>query len=557
MKKIGFILLILLLSFNSCNEDKWLKEQAFDFYSADNSYTNENQFNAAVARLYETILPFHNFFPPYLGNAVFYTSDIAYDAIAITHQLNSYDDKLIPEAEMVSNFWTNLYKEVFDANAIISRIDGEDIKFTSESDRTTLKAEAYFFRAFAYRWLGILYGGVPLILEEINKPKRDFVRATEEEIWNQCISDLEIAAQNLPDVTQLKEDGRLTKAAANHLLTEIYIIKKEYDKAIVAASKVIDNPNYALMIQRYGTKKNEPGDVYGDLFRRGNQNRKGLGGLNTEAIWVKQYEHLVEGGGAEYQLSWVYVPYYQQLKGTDGKTLFIGPTTKYGGNGAGWGVATDYLLNDVWQNNPNDIRNSGYNIIRDITADNPASAYFGKKIVESGAISKFPNTLSRWWSAIFAKTAPLNDYPDEVILNKETGLVSTGAQYTFRDHYVFRLAETYLLRAEAYLGKGDKDKAADDINKVRTRANASPVVPSNVTIDYILDERARELHFEEPRILTLMRTEKLVEYVKLRDPMHNGKYANHGISAKHRRWPIPQSEIERNTEAVLEQNPGY
>jgi len=65
------------------------------------------------------------------------------------------------------------------------------------------------------------------------------------------------------------------------------------------------------------------------------------------------------------------------------------------------------------------------------------------------------------------------------------------------------------------------------------------------------------LSFEEPRILTLMRTEKLVEYVKLRDPMHNGKYANHGISAHHRRWPIPQSEIERNTEAVLEQNPGY
>lgn len=557
MKRTALFTIIFLLTLFSCNEEKWLKEEAFDFYSADNSYTNAKQFNAAVARLYETIEPFNSFWPPYLGNAVFYTSDIAYDAIAITHQMNSYDDKLIPEMEMVSVFWQKLYKTIFDSNVIIGRIDDENVSFTSETERSILKAEAHFFRAYAYRYLGILFGGVPLVTEEIKAPKRDFVRASEAEVWNQCISDLEYAAQNLPEVTQLKEDGRLTKAAAYHLMSEIYIITKDFDKAITAASKVIDNPGYALMTNRFGTKKNAPGDVYGDLFRRGNQNRNGQGGTNTESIWVKQYEYMVEGGGNIYQLTWVYVPQYKLLKGNDGKSLFIGPTNQNGGDGAGWGVATDYLLYDVWKIDSTDIRNSAHNIIRDIVADNPASAYYGKKIVESGAITKFPNVLSRWWSAIFAKTTPINDFPDEVILNKETGLVSNAANTTYRDHYIFRLAETYLLRAEAYLGKNDLQKAASDINKVRQRANAKPVTANQVTLDFILDERARELHFEEPRILTLMRTEKLVEYVKLRDPMHNGKYANHGISAHHRRWPIPQSEIERNSEAVLEQNPGY
>jgi starch-binding outer membrane protein, SusD/RagB family len=558
MKNLKYITILITLFLSACNEEQWLKEEAFDFYSADNSYTNQEQFNAAVARLYETVLPFYNFWPPYLGNAVFYTSDIAYDAIAITHQLNSYDDKLIPETEMVSNYWQNLYRTIFDTNAIIGRIEGENVIFSSEDQRAILKAEAHFFRAYAYRWLGILYGGVPIILEEVKEPKRDFVRATENEIWNQCVSDLVYAVQNLPDVSQLKEDGRLTKAAANHLLTEIYILQEDYDKAIAAASKVIDDPNYALMTERFGTKMNEPGDVYSDLFRRGNQNRNGTGGTNTESIWVKQYEYHVEGGGQDYRLTWVYVPNYKLLTGdSDGKSLFIGPTNQHGGDGAGWGVATDYLLHEIWVGENSDIRNSEHNIIRDIIADNPASAYYGKKIVESGAIASYPNALSRWWSAIVTKVTPINDFPDEVILNKETGLVSSGAQSTYRDHYIFRLAETYLLRAEAYLGKGDQANAAADINKVRQRANAEPVSPSDVTIDYILDERARELSFEEPRILTLMRTEKLVEYVKLRDPMHNGKYANHGISAHHRRWPIPQSEIERNTEAVLEQNPGY
>jgi hypothetical protein len=559
MKKLKHIVLVALMIFAtiSCNEEKWLKEVPFDFYSPDNSYTTQVQFNAAVANLYSKLEPFNNN-APYLNLVFIYTSDIAYDAIDLTHQMNSMADNLKPEVEVVGYYWRIFYRLIFDANVIINRINNKDIVFKSEKDRAILEAEARFFRGYAYKNLGIIYGGVPIILDEIKEPKRDFVRAKPDEVWAQCINDLTFASQNLLDVTEQKEDGRLTKAAANHYLAELYIITKDYDKAITASSSVIDNPNYALMTQRFGTKKNDPGDVYGDLFKRGNQNRNGKGGLNREAIWVNQYEYLVTGGGTGYNLTNRIVPNYEFLTGnSDKKNLFIGSTSKNGGKGMGWLVASDYLLNNVWQSDINDIRNSQYNIIRDIAADNPASAYYGKKIKESGAISNYPNNLSRWWSAIFAKTTPMNDFPSEVISNSVTGLVNSGATFTFKDEYIIRLAETYLLRAEAYLDKGDKTKAAADINIVRARAKASPVAPSNVTIDYILDERARELHFEEWRVLTLHRLNKLVDRVSVNNPMYNGKYAKFKVLDFHNLWPIPQSEIERNTEAVLQQNPGY
>ncbi len=556
MKEIKYIVTFLLIAqvFFSCDENKWLEEKPYDFYSPGNSYETAEQFNSAVARLYE-LTNSYMIWSSYGGNYIYqYTSDIGYDCIAIKHELNSYVDNVIPESGRVSSIWTRYYRIIFDANVIINRIEGETVTFNSEAERNTLKAEALFFRAFAYRCLAHQFGGVPIILDELSEPKRNFVRDTRENVYGQAITDLSFAAVNLPTVSELKEDGRLTKAAANHLLAELYISVKEYDKAITAASSVIDDPNYELMTDRFGTRKDEPGDVYWDLFRRGNQNRNN--GVNTESIWVAQYEYMVEGGGTGSDLPRFLIPLYWQLKGDDGKNLFFGHSSKYGGRGIGWMAPSKYLLEDIWAGDYSDIRNSEHNIIRDIVADNPESAYYGQKIVESGAIDS-PNELNRWWSAIIAKSAPINNFPEEAVDNPETGATNGNAIKTFRDHYYMRLAETYLLRAEAYLGKGESGKAADDINVVRSRSNATPVEAADVDIDYILDERARELHYEELRIITLMRMGKLAERVRAKNPMHNGQFASHGVEDYHNLWPIPQSEIERNTEVVLEQNPGY
>ena len=545
MKNLIYLLLLLMV-ITSCNEDRWLEEEAFSFYTPDNSYTTPEQMDIAVVQLYRNVS--NTLYGSGANGDAFtfqYTTDVGYDAIAPNHELNSWGDQIRPENRQIGKFWNDFYKQIYDANVILNRIDA--IEYPSEDARNIKKGEAKFFRAFAYRGLVTMYGGVPLVLEETDSPKRDFVRDSAAEVWAQIIKDLTDAAQFLPGADEVEQDGRIAKGAAYHLLAEAYIVTKDYPKAITAASEVIDNLGYSLMKDRFGTRSNEPGDVYWDLFRRGNQNR---GAGNTESIYVSQYEYLVAGGEIEDNLARFLVPLYWQLKGnSDDVNLFVGPTRKYGGRGIGWWAASDYMLNQVWQDSGSDIRNSEYNIIRDIVADNPESAYFGQKIIESGAITEFSDPLKRWWSAIFAKSTPINNFPAEVGDNQ--------ANSSYRDRYVIRLAETYLLRAEAYYLDGNLDAAADDINEVRKRSMATPITSSDVDLEFILDERARELFVEENRLMTLMRTGTLVERVRTFNPMHNGTFGTNQIFDYQHLWPIPNSEIERNTEAKLDQNPGY
>jgi hypothetical protein len=118
-----------------------------------------------------------------------------------------------------------------------------------------------------------------------------------------------------------------------------------------------------------------------------------------------------------------------------------------------------------------------------------------------------------------------------------------------------RLAETYLLRAEAYLGLGNKDLAAADINVVRARAQANPVLPAEVDIDYILDERVRELYAEEMRMITLLRMGKLVE--RTRKYNDNPLMPGANIQDYNNLWPIPQQQLDLNRDVQWQQNPGY
>lgn len=554
MNKLRYILILCLsiASFISCNEEEWLEEVAYDFYSPENSYSSPEQIDIAVVELYQNV---HDLMYGSAHTQAFvfhYTTDVGYDAIAPTHELNSWADKITPESDRVGSIWNSYFKIVANANAILSRI--QEVEYPSEDARQAKIAETRFFRAFAYRGLGILFGDVPLLLDEVNSPKRDFVRAPVSEVWDQVITDLVYAVEYLPDADAVEQDGRISKGAANHLLAEIYIITQEYDQAIAAATAVINNPNYALMTDRFGSRSSEPGDVYWDLFRRGNQNR---GSGNMEAIWVSQYEYNTPGGGADDNLARFLVPLYWQLKDNDGKNVFIGPLNQLGGRGIGWWAASEYMLNGVWENSGDDIRNSEYNIIRDAVVNNPGSAFYGKKMIADGAITEFDDPLKRWWSAIFAKSAPIGNFPDELIADPVTGLTTNSANHTYRDRYIMRLGETYLLRAEAYLRKGDLTNAAADINVIRARSNAAPVMESDLNIDYLLDERARELFVEELRLLTIMRMGVNVARIRQYNPMHNGQYADHVINDYQNLWPVPNNEIERNTEAVLEQNPGY
>lgn len=573
-------LLILSLSLNSsCNEEEFLKEVPMDFFSPENSFVTEDDFESAITELYSRVrfcaYQTHGTSGgfPYLNS-----TDIAHDGRYETTsgpRFGGHTTCLVPTNSTITAQWNSWYKLISNANSVISRIENVELP---EEIKRQFTAEAKFMRAFGYRYLVYLYGGVPLNLEEVTTPKKDYTRATKEEVLNQIIKDATEAAEALPGIDEVI-DGKVSNLVAYHLLAETYISLQKYDEAIQAASIVINDPNTSLMTNRFGSmadqdpydkylKFTQPGDVYWDLFRVNNQNRSSG---NKEALWVIQYEPDVLGGILTSSGSWSAkntqrgesANILERIAGPVAWMTFVDPDGKEGMlqkpqsnyNSGGHGVSlmknTEWFLYDLWESDwDNDIRNAPHNIVRDVVYNNPNSAYYGLSAVEYPS-STWINQKWRWYPYPSKITTP-GQHPDELYEDKENSILKSTAGSTYRDNYMFRLSETYLLRAEAYLGKGDLINAAKDINIVRERAKARPISPDEVTLDYILDERARELVYEEPRRITLHRTGKLVERVRKYNDLNKNEIQDH-----HGLWPIPHSCIEANTDAIIEQNPGY
>ena len=550
--KYLFLLLLLAGVHTACNESTFLEEVPLDFYSPSNSFVTFANFDGAVVDLYAQI----RFYRYGTTNSMahHYGTDLMFDARKSTtnDRFGDYNVTLNPTSGMPLWHWSRLYKIVTSANTIIDRIgDGE----LTADQANLIEAEARFFRAYAYRYLVHLFGDVPLLLNEVRSPQTDFTRTSREEVLAQIITDASYAAANLPGISEVN-DGRLSNLVAQHLLAETYIAQQNWDAAIAAASVVINDPNTALMTSRFGSRANEPGDVYYDLFRQGNQNRSSG---NREAIWVAQMEPDVPGGmltttgfGPN---AWErnHAPAVFTLQDPDGRVAVLGSRSNLncGGRGVSFMQPTAFFQNTLWTSDfDTDLRNSPFNYVRDFIYDNPASAWFDSSAVKYPG----PNLLAqswRWYPWLSKVTTP-GRHPETLYANSELGLLNASAGSTFADQYLLRLAETYLLRAEAHLGKGSLQAAADDINEVRNRVNATPVSAGQVSIDYLLDERARELSLEEDRRITLARTGKLVERVRLYNA-HNGDE----IQDFHTLWPIPAAEIEANITGNLMQNTGY
>jgi hypothetical protein len=425
----------------------------------------------------------------------------------------------------------------------------------SEEEKNAIVAEGMFFRAWSYNILANLFGDAIIVEASAPEPVYDFYRSPREEVYELARADLEFAAQWLPEEVDASKEGHPIRAAAQHLLTEVCISLGDYDAAIASATELIDNPSFQLMTERFGSAINEPGDVFSDLFKVGNFNRSSG---NMESILVWQITEFAEGGSGSRARGNNFVrgfaPFLVDYTSPEGKFGWIyapsenpaGVDTVGGvplGRGAGFVRPSNYSLYDIWQDDWDDMRNSKYNMKREFYFNNPDSAYYAQK----------------WDPAIHVtreKDTGRYVYPYSL---KVEGPFFEGGEgnykgRTTKDLYLIRLAETYLLRAEAHFRNGDNASAAADINAVRARANASPITAGDVTLDYILDERARELMTEEPRMRTLIRMGNLVERVRKYDI---DPVSRETIQDFNRFWPIPQSAIDANTGSVLKQNPGY
>lgn len=494
-------------------------------------------------------------------------------------QLNSNDGT-------VSNIWQNLYKLIVNANQIIDSV-GE------EGDKEAI-AEAKFFRAYAYNMLVTLYGGVPLI-DKYEEPRTDYVRAAIEDVDRFIDSDLQYCMTNLPDMGAAKEESRANKDFARQLAGEAYLrmgLKYNdnayYEKAEQALSAIIGNNKYQLVTERYGKYLTEGGDCFRDMFRQGNE-RRSQG--NTEAIWTFEVENANEVAGGNFdvfpQHRRVWVPQYRNLPGmTNCDSL--------GGRGNGLIYLTNHVKYGVYEEG--DVRNSNYNLRRKLWHNRPnwQDESYGVDIngfrvsrtvkdSKTGEVKPNPEMVRE----VVLKTG------DPVIPAKEDSLTNffvystKWGEYNPKDDFgfgmvkdwpVMRLGETYLLRAEARFRLGKYQEAAADINKLRDRAfsayrsetgkaDAGVVTAQEIQsggIDFILDERIRELITEEQRRMTLMRTNTLADRLnKYTDKAENGaKVTSDRLVTgfdpdTHILLPIPLTEIQLNKDAKLEQNPGY
>ena len=431
--------------------------------------------------------------------------------------------------------WGKYYALINNANIILDAAESPTVKIGAVG-KAQVTAEARYFRAYAYNNLATLFGGVPLITHALTGPKTDFVRASLDDINALIVSDLTYASTNLADVgtvgaklnAQGKPAGRANKYMAMQLLAEAYLRMGKNDLAETQAQAVISSGKFSLVKSRFGVRAGGAGDYYSDMFVYGNE-RRAQG--NSESIWVLEQENpaLVVGGNIDNaQQRRIWGAAYYQIPG-------MLPCDSLGGRGIARLRLSNWVIYGLYP--AGDIRNSQYSIKRRYYYNDPASANYGKPVPYTGADTLFricPSTTK--WGAFDP-----ND---------------TFGFAMIKDFMMMRLGETYLLLAEAQVKQGKTGPAVITINVLRTRANAPQVTAAQMTLDFILDERARELIGEENRRMTLMRTGTLVD----RATRLNSNDAVHptvGLTSKNLLLPIPLSEIQLNKDAVLTQNPGY
>ena len=457
----------------------------------------------------------------------------------------------------VSFLWENLYSIINSANIIIN----------TEGVDPAAKGEAEFFRAYSYNLLVTLWGNVPLITESKAEPRTDFTRTPVSEIDAVITADLNDAMANLPEVGKTATESRINKDCARILAGEAFNRMGKYSEAEAAVSATINSGNYKLIEKRYGVFLSDSGDYYSDMFRWGNQ-RRSQG--NTEGIWVFQMEFNrdVTGGtidNPQQRRNWVAA--FHKING-------MVNADSIGGRGNGRLRLSNYVKYAIYQKG--DIRNSNHNIRRVLFYNKPgftADIYVKDGFrVDEGTAGAQKITVKTGDRAYWTVNDTLNVmYPHTT---KWGGYDPTDdfGYALVKDWPIMRLADAYLLRAEARIMQNNMSGAAEDINVLRDRAfkayreetgnaTAGAVSAADMSLDFLLDERIRELVGEENRRYTLCRTGKLAERVQ----MIMSKYAEgtpskaiSGFDAnKHCLLPIPLSEIQLNKDAELQQNPGY
>lgn len=575
MKTYIYILISILFLVSGCSEER-LEPEPLSFFSPENTLNNKEGLEAVIVTMNSRLRSEYAQHDSHHLLGEWNYSDMTVNGAPPNDIMHNMELQMTPnstEDKEVIAYWDLAWQAIKDANIVIAR--APQIDDATEDEANELLSQGYFGRAYWYYRLVHQFGDVPLILEEINTPRLDFYSHARETILQKITEDLEFAVQWLPESVL---PGEVNRTAGSFLLTKCYLALREFDKAIAEASKVIDGGQYALMTNQFGTTEQlffeysfldlNGFNVIWDLHQKNNKSLP----ENTEGILVVQDQHLTEGNVDDRGTSKMrdYVPTWWQARDPSGRRASTDLDFGTGlrmieqlGRGVGRMVPSQSLRNLRFED-PNDLRysqNNWFGMERFVYND-PNSDFFGQPFDPASVTD-----IRQWYPIAYSKMVYID----------ETGNIRPDRASS--DEYVFRLAELYLLRAEAYWWKGETANATADVNVVRKRAQATPV--ASVDIDYIFDERARELYTETPRKTELTR----VAYIMAQTGMNGYALSNmhesnwfydrvisrnnfyrdeilqgsniYRILPYHVYWPIKEEEIRANSLGQINQVMGY
>jgi hypothetical protein len=614
MKKTYLYISFLLLSLlgGACTK-KWLKPNDPSDLTPDNAYNTYAGCMGLVTQLCEDLRPEvmgrnSNMKWAYEG------SDLA---VLVNGSPRNWNTQLVPSiGSKIQDLWDNSYLEISRGAMLTTR--SEKMTGTQEQ-RDQIRSYGEFFLGYWYYRLITTYGDVPLVTAEITTPKLDFQTSTKQRIITKMITLLGDAVQYLPVSAPV---GQINRAAGNMILTKFYLMDGQFDKAVQSSTAVINTPGLALMKTRFGalTSAANPKipnpNVMTDLFYKYNA----ASPANTEQILVVLDDPYASGGSTttggggggermrEFLVEWYNGQYDRaqpaqlglRLNGTGTKSTIDGGTGGPGpvnfstdptqnlqilwtGRGIGAQKKTSYFSSGIWASSDfaHDMRHSAPNwypmdsLVYNVTT----SSLYGKKLIKANC-----SDTMRCWDDI--------QYNKIIVDDEKRAPGDFNMLGGFQDWYIYRLAEAYLMRAEALVWLGRGADAVADINLIRTRAGAAPMA-GTATLDDVFDERARELFLEEFRRSEMVRvsftkaklaqdgyslanlsqkswyydrmskTNNIFFDVASGSPRHLS-YGDGGsnvlvydMSPFHIFWPVPETAINDNTKARINQNYGY
>lgn len=536
MKKIFLGLIAVSLLFSSCED--YLEEENLSNVTGEEFYVTEEGFESLVNSNYALLREIYGNFPwMFSAGTDLYAEgrDAEPPGLSRYTQLNS-------ASQGVDHIYRTAYEAVQIAN--LGLYFSELTEQTSQLNSRI--GEIKYLRANAFFLLVQTYGGVGLITDYIDSPELEFDRNSAEEVYTFIISELEESLDLVDDSAYF---GRVNKRAVRHLLAKVYLTRgyenfgtpSDFQTAANYADEAIAGQGLNLSFEELWAPGNELNEevIFSVQYSAGSVGTDPFNLGNRQGTFFGPYHGGSEiAGDAPYRT-------YTLLPTQFAIDLFTEEDERWN---ATFMIEVFERYYDYFDVDPED--HSSLNVAHYYAPswDNVSQADYE---------AANPDVVYHPYGSYVPSQNPNFDYETIPVKKFDDPEAPFGEKTGTRDIILSRLADTYLIAAEAYLQAGDPSTGLLRLNEVRNRASATPATLAEFDIDYILDERGRELLGEYHRWFDLKRTGKLIERASAHHFLiEEGNFNGTNGELKILR-PIPQSALDLNQNRDFEQNPAY